>query len=127
MGSASEAKVGADPRRIRQVILILIENGIHYGGDAIRVGLKQVPSGYLVSVSDNGPGLPPEEQAQAFERFFRGANAAQRYEGGTGLGLPVAKAIVEAHGGEIALRSVPGQGAEVVFALPSRPALRALS
>lgn len=125
--SVGEAKVRVDPLRIRQVLLIVIENAIHYGGDTIQVRLKQVRSGFLVSVSDNGPGLGPEEQAQAFKRFFRGNNAAQRYEGGTGLGLPVAKAIVEAHGGEIALHSAPGEGVEVVFTIPTRPALRAVS
>lgn len=113
--------------RIRQVMLILLENAVHYGGDLIRVGLEQVASGYLVSVADNGPGITKQDQEQAFERFYRGSNAAQRYQRGTGLGLPVAKAIVEAHGGEIALRSAPGEGVTVVFTLPTRPALRAVS
>lgn len=122
-----EARVRVDSVRIRQVILILLENALHYGGDLIRVGLEQVTSGYLVSVGDNGPGITQQDQEQAFERFYRGANAAQRYERGTGLGLPVAKAIVEAHGGEIALRSAPAEGVTVVFTLPTRPALRAVS
>jgi len=123
----TEAMVRADSVRIRQVMLILIENAMHYGGDAIRVGLEQVPSGYVVSVSDNGSGITQQDQEQAFERFFRGSNAAQRYDRGTGLGLPVAKAIVEAHGGEIVLRSEPSHGVTVVFSLPTRPALRAVS
>lgn len=126
-GAIAEARVRADSVRIRQVMLILIENAVHYGGNVIRVGLEQVASGYLVSVSDNGPGISPQDQEQAFERFYRGANAAQRYDRGTGLGLPVAKAIIEAHGGEVALRSAPGEGVTVVFTLPVRPALRAVS
>lgn len=126
-GAVPEARVRVDSVRIRQVMLILLENAVHYGGDLIRVGLEQVASGYLVSVGDNGPGITQQDQEQAFERFYRGANAAQRYERGTGLGLPVAKAIVEAHGGEIALRSAPGEGVTVVFTLPTRPALRAVS
>jgi signal transduction histidine kinase len=127
VGPVTEARVRADSVRIRQVMLILIENAVHYGGDVIRVGLEQVASGYLVSVSDNGPGITQQDQEQAFERFYRGSNAAQRYARGTGLGLPVAKAIIEAHGGEIALRSVPGGGVTVVFTLPTRPALRAVA
>jgi signal transduction histidine kinase len=126
-GRVAEARVRADSVRIRQVMLILIENAVHYGGDVIRVGLEEVASGYLVSVSDNGPGITQQDQDQVFERFYRGSNAAQRYDGGTGLGLPVARAIIEAHGGEVALRSAPGEGVTVVFTLPIRPALRAVS
>lgn len=127
VGAVTEARLRVDSVRIRQVMLILIENAVHYGGDVIRVGLEQVASGYLVSVSDNGPGILQQDQEQAFERFYRGSNAVQRYPRGTGLGLPVAKAIIEAHGGEIALRSAPGGGVTVVFTLPTRPALRAVA
>jgi two-component system, OmpR family, sensor kinase len=125
--TVAEANVRADAVRIRQVMLILIENATNYGGDVIRVALERVPSGYMVSVSDNGPGVTRQDRDQAFERFFRGSNAAQRYDRGTGLGLPVAKAIVESHGGEIAMRSAPGEGVTVIFTLPTRPMLRAVS
>jgi signal transduction histidine kinase len=68
-----------------------------------------------------------EERERAFERFFRGSNAADRYTEGSGLGLPVAKAIVEAHGGQIALKSSPGEGTRVTFTLPLRPKLEAVA
>ncbi|NJN46852.1 MAG: sensor histidine kinase [Candidatus Competibacteraceae bacterium] len=107
--------------------MILLENALRYGGSKIDVRLDRAPEGYLVAVSDNGPGMAEDEQARAFERFFRGSNAASRYGQGSGLGLPVAKAIVEAHGGKISLTSVPGQGLTVSFALPNRPPLKAVS
>ncbi len=119
--------VRADPVRIRQVMLILLDNAIHYGAEAITVGLEQITSGYLVTVTDDGSGMTEQDRERAFERFFRGSDAAQRYDRGTGLGLPVAKAIVEAHGGEITLRGAPGQGITAVFTVPTRPTLRSVS
>ena len=121
------ARVRADAGRIRQVACILLENALRYGGDRIDVRLERTAAGYLVIVSDNGPGMPEEDQPHAFERYFRGTNSAQRYAHGVGLGLPVAKAIVEAHGGEISMTSVPGSGFSVSFTLPGRPKLKAVS
>ena len=121
--TVSPAPLRADPDRIRQVVTILLENALRYGDREVHVRLDQTPSGYAVSVADDGPGLAEHELAHVFERFFRGSNAAIRYDGGTGLGLPVAKAIVEAHGGQIALKSAPGEGVEARFTLPNRPRL----
>jgi signal transduction histidine kinase len=121
------AVVRADPDRLRQVLMILMDNAQRYGGGQVEVGLTVSPGGYRIAVSDDGPGLTPEEQARVFDRFFRGDNATQRYGAGVGLGLPVAKAIVEAHDGEIAIQSEPGKGVTVSFVLPGRPALRAVS
>ena len=123
----SRAVIRADEGRIRQVTLILLENALRYGATGIQVRLDQTPTGYRISVSDNGPGLTEEEQACAFDRFFRGSNAARRYEQGAGLGLPVAKAIVEAHGGTIVLDSEVGQGLTASFTLPNKPQLKAVS
>ncbi|MGF1554471.1 MAG: sensor histidine kinase [Paracoccaceae bacterium] len=112
--------VVADPDRLRQVLAILLENAVRYGGDAVAVRVGHAGDGVALVVADNGPGLGEEEAARAFERFFRGTDAAARHEGGTGLGLPVAKAIVEAHGGTIALDTRPGEGVEVRVVLPER-------
>ena len=120
-----EARLSADSGRLRQVVMILLENARLYGGSQIHVRLDDTPNGYAVSVSDNGPGLAEDDLTHVFERFFRGSNAALRYDGGAGLGLPVAKAIVEAHGGQIALTSTPGEGVEARFTLPGRPYLAA--
>jgi signal transduction histidine kinase len=72
-----------------------------------------------VRVSDRGIGIPPEELEGIFERFRRGGNAAAMNEEGLGLGLPVAKAIVEAHKGRIEMASRPGEGTTVTVALPA--------
>ncbi len=126
-GAAEAAVVRADGDRIRQVVVILMDNALRYGDGRVEVGLHGAPGGFAVSVSDAGPGMSEEEQERAFERFFRGSNAADRYREGSGLGLPVAKAIVEAHGGQIALRSRPGEGTRVTFTLPVRPKLEAVA
>ncbi len=122
-----DATVRIDSGRIRQVVMILLENALHYGGGDIEVRLDQAASGYAISVTDDGPGMTEEERVRAFDRFFRGSNAAEHYASGTGLGLPVAKAIVEAHGGIIALGNAPSGGLVVSFTLPTRPQLQAVS
>ena len=124
---SSEAQIRGDMGRIRQIILILLENAFQYGGQMIEVRLDSAPRGYAVSISDDGPGMTDDEQSRAFERFFRGSNAAVRYDQGAGLGLPMAKAIVDAHGGEIAVKSSPGAGLTVSFTLPKRARLAAVS
>ena len=125
--SVADARLRADPRRIQQVVTILLENALRYGGEKVEVRLDPAPGGLAVTVADDGPGLTEAERAHVFERFFRGSNAAIRYDGGAGLGLPVAKAIVEAHGGRIALSSEPNQGVRARFTLPVRPKLEAAS
>lgn len=125
--SVSEAKLQADPRRIQQVVTILLENALRYGGESVEVRLDHAPGGFAVTIADDGPGLTDSEREHVFERFFRGSNAAIRYDGGAGLGLPVAKAIVEAHGGQIALTSEPGGGVQARFTLPNRARLEAAS
>ena len=122
-----EAIVRADAGRIRQVVIILLENAIRYGGSAIELRLDPSPGGFAISVCDDGPGMSEEEQVRAFDRFFRGSNAAARYDQGAGLGLPMAKAIVEAHGGKIALTSPPGEGVTVSFTLPERAKLEVVA
>jgi len=122
-----EAVVRCDGDRIRQVVVILLENALRYGASRVEVQLHGAPAGYAIAVTDDGPGMSEDEQDRAFDRFFRGSNAAERYKEGAGLGLPVARAIVEAHGGKIALESEPGEGVTVSFTLPSRPKLEAVS
>ena len=120
LANVEHAKVRADAGRVRQVVLILLENAMRYGGSSIELRLDPAPGGYAVVVHDDGPGLTESERSRAFERFFRGSNAAARYQEGVGLGLPMAKAIVEAHGGAIALDSRTGDGLTVTFTLPKR-------
>ena len=127
LSDVETAKFSFDINRVRQVLLILIENACHYGGDRIDIRLYHTPDGYSVSIKDNGPGIDNGETAQIFSRFFRGSNASERYNSGTGLGLPVAKSIIEAHNGDISVISEPGQGAEFRFILPNLTKLKVVS
>lgn len=123
----SSALLRADPDRLHQVLMILLENALRYGGQKVLVRLDQAPDGPAITVTDDGPGLMEEELAHVFERFFRGSNAALRYDGGAGLGLPMAKAIIEAHGGKIIVASDPGYGLRVRFTIPNRLRLAEVS
>ncbi len=119
--------VRGDGDRIRQVVIILLENALRYGGSNVTVHLSPAPAGVAVSITDDGPGMTATEMTQAFDRFFRGSNAGARYASGSGLGLPVAQSIVEAHGGEITLRGDPGEGLTATFTLPRHTPLKAVS
>ncbi|SDW18010.1 sensor histidine kinase, partial [Thiocapsa roseopersicina] len=119
LSAVDQAMLRADPDRLRQVFLILLDNAVRHGGGQVTIGLDRIPDGYRISFTDAGPGLGPEDLAQVFQRFFRGSNAARGYESGVGLGLPVAKAIVEAHGGRIGVESRPGEGMTVRVDLPA--------
>lgn len=122
-----KGELRVDPHRIEQAIMVLIDNAFKYG---TRRGGEQEPvvlssaneDGELrVSVSDHGPGIPDEELDRIFERFYRLDKARSRKLGGTGLGLPIAKTIVEAHGGRIEARSVVGRGTTIAAILPATP------
>lgn len=108
--------VHADRRYARQVLANLLGNASRYGpaGTPIRVHGQRQHGHVRVAVDDRGPGIPKEEQPLLFERFYR-----PRAEGpGIGLGLAIAKGIVEAHGGRIGIESEPGRGTSVWFTLP---------
>jgi len=112
--------VQADAARIEQLLSNLISNAIKYSpdGGAVRVSGKVKPDTIEVTVSDEGIGIPVEEQSRIFEQFYRVDDALSRRTQGSGLGLFIAKAIVEAHGGRIWVNSIPGHGAAVTFSLP---------
>jgi two-component system OmpR family sensor kinase len=115
--------VRGDPRRLKQAVMITLDNAIKYarpGGHVeVAVGLAADDRELAeVTVRDDGEGIPPEDIPRVFERFFRGSNARERWEGGSGLGLSIARWIVEKHGGSIELSSALGEGTEVRFRLP---------
>jgi signal transduction histidine kinase len=114
------APTRADAGRIRQALIVLLENARHHGGGHIELKLGTTAGGYYISVEDGGPGMTDEEKAQAFERFYRGSNAARRYGDGAGLGLPVAQSIARAHGGTITLKDRPGGGLVAALWLPGK-------
>ncbi|MBS1245353.1 MAG: putative two-component sensor histidine kinase, partial [Chloroflexi bacterium] len=105
--------VQADAARLEQVLSNLIGNAIKYSptGGAVRVAGRALPDEVIVSVSDEGIGIPVEEQARIFERFYRVDDALSRRTAGSGLGLYLAKAVIDAHGGRIWVESIPGYGA----------------
>ena len=115
-----ETNVHADPDRMRQVVDNLLSNAIKYSpdGTAIDVDVLVVDSQMHTSVTDYGIGIPRDEIPQLFERFHRARNVSSRYYGGLGLGLYIARAIVEAHGGAIAVQSEEGHGSTFTVRLP---------
>jgi signal transduction histidine kinase len=106
--------VSADADRLQRVILNLLDNAIRFtpGGGQVTLAVKQDGAEIEVSVLDTGRGMSKEERARAFEPYYCGAG------GGAGLGLTIARAIVEAHGGRMGVESDPGRGSRVWFILP---------
>lgn len=111
-----------DPDRLRQLVLILVENALKYTprGGTVKLELRKSGDQAKLRVSDTGVGIGPEDLLRVFERFYRADRSRHRSEdpGGTGLGLPIAKWIVEQHGGEIHLESEIGKGTTVLVSIP---------
>ncbi len=125
--SVEKATAKIDALRIRQCVLALLHNARRHGGTDIVARIDHAPIGFRIAIEDNGPGLSDTDKAHAFERFFRGSNAARNYSDGTGLGLPVVRAIMEAHGGTAQLADRAGGGLIAVINIPARPTLRTAS
>lgn len=117
---ARDAVVQGDPAKLRQLVMIVLDNAVRFSGRGgpVEVSLDPSPRGVLLRVADRGGGIAADELARVFDRFYRGENAAARHPDGSGLGLPLAKAITEAHGGEITVESRVGEGTSVSVALP---------
>ncbi|MDD4876773.1 MAG: ATP-binding protein [Dehalococcoidales bacterium] len=112
--------VDADPERILQVIRQLLDNAVKYspkGGLIILQG-KVIKEHAVISIADEGVGIAPEDLNHLFDRFFRAKSNSENQVIGTGLGLPISRAIIEAHGGRIWAESVLGQGSRFYFSLP---------
>jgi two-component system phosphate regulon sensor histidine kinase PhoR len=123
--------VRMDENALTLVLLNLIDNAVKHGvtpgvGGEIKVVLARNPGGVALSVKDQGPGIPADEQAAIFERFYRARGARDRNVRGSGIGLALAKAIAEAHGGRVVVESVQGQGATFTVVLPAAPILTPL-
>jgi signal transduction histidine kinase len=107
-----------DRERIEQVAANLLSNAIKFTppGGRIRLTLRHIPHEKVlaVAVSDNGPGIAPEEQERIFTKFYTGRRSAS----GIGLGLYLARQLVELHGGHITVESTPGQGSTFTFTIP---------
>lgn len=128
-GGRSRAYLEGDPQRLWQVFAILLDNALRYShpDGTIEVNVDSGKDEVSIMVKDEGIGLTEEEASQAFKRFFRGRQAVNHAQQGSGLGLPVAKAIVEAHKGRITLEGEPGKGAVATVRLPAKGHLRAVA
>jgi signal transduction histidine kinase len=113
-------EVEGDEARLEQVLSNLLTNAIKYSpkGGSIRVNGRVLPESVIVTVSDEGIGIARAEQTRVFDAFYRVDDAPTRRTQGTGLGLYLAKAVVDAHGGQIWVASEPGHGATFSFSLP---------
>jgi signal transduction histidine kinase len=110
-----------DEQRLTQVLLNLVGNAIKFTDTGeVRITATSVNRHFTVTVTDSGPGIPPEELKRVFEKFHQIDNSNTKSKGGTGLGLAIAKQIVEMHGGRIWVESTPGKGATFQMELPVR-------
>ncbi|WP_369409255.1 sensor histidine kinase [Deinococcus arboris] len=107
-----------DPDRLKQVMINLVSNALKAGAQTITLRSAQVAGEVRLSVQDNGPGIPADQLERLFDRFYRLEDSRSRDQGGAGLGLSIARGIVDAHGGRIWLESESGQGTTAHVQLP---------
>ncbi len=116
-------KVTGSSDRLTRAVLNILDNAVKYSphGGQVRVGLKTDGQKAVVSVSDQGPGIPQEDLPHVFERFYRADKARSRTKSGAGLGLSIARFIVEQHKGSMSVESTVGQGSTFSIAIPLQP------
>jgi two-component system sensor histidine kinase BaeS len=122
VSATSEAPdVLVDPERMAQVLGNLVSNALRHTPAGGRIDLSAQAQGSRVAlvVADTGEGIPADALPHVFERFYRVDKSRSRAHGGAGLGLAIAKSIVEAHGGTITAASTPGHGTTFTITLPS--------
>lgn len=117
------ALVYADRSRIEQVLTNLVSNSIKYGkpGGTTVVNFINMYDEAVIEVEDNGIGISEENQKRLFERFYRVDKSRSREQGGTGLGLSIVRHIIEAHRGQLSVRSEPGKGSVFSFSVQRPP------
>ena len=110
--------MNGDRTRLEQVAANLLDNAVKYTppGGRVEVDVQREGADAILRVRDTGPGIPPDELPRIWTRLFRGDSS--RAERGLGLGLSLVKAIVEAHGGTVAVESEPGKGSTFIVSLP---------
>ena len=110
----------ASPERLQRVLFNLLENAVAHApaGGAVTLTAARENGVVRFEVADTGSGITPEDAARVFDRFYRGGDGASRPAGGAGLGLAIARAIVEAHGGRIWVANPGERGARLAFTVP---------
>jgi len=113
--------VDVDEERLHQVVANLVENAVRYSpaNGTVRVGATREPNGVCITVADEGPGIPEHEANKVFERFYRADYARSSRDGGAGLGLAIARWIVDLHGGDIRPMAAQPHGCRMVVNLPT--------
>lgn len=116
-------RIRGDAAKLQQVLVNLVGNAVEHSvpGQRVWLSARWEEQQLIFAVRDEGPGLTPEEQARLFQAFARAGTRKTAGERSTGLGLAIARLIVEAHGGRIWVESLPGQGATFLFTLPLEP------
>ena len=117
----SDAFVQGDARRIGQIMSVLLDNAIRYShpSGTVEISTRSGTGSWHLEVRDYGIGIPEEDVPRVFERGFRAGAARTHRADGSGLGLSIAKAFAERHGGQLALESVAGHGTTVRLRLPT--------
>jgi two-component system, OmpR family, sensor histidine kinase MtrB len=113
----------ADPRRVDAIVANLVGNALEHGGPPVRVAVVAAGQEAAVTVSDAGPGIPPEQLGSVFERFYKADPSRSRdgrSRGGSGLGLAIARENARLHGGDVTVASDPGRGCRFTATLPLR-------
>jgi PAS domain S-box-containing protein len=123
--SATGAKVEVDHDRLIQVLTNLLSNAAKFSpkGDVVTVAVHRSEGRLRISVSDHGPGIPPEFRDRIFQKFSQADSSDRRAKGGTGLGLSISKAIVERHGGSLSFETESAKGTTFTIELPERTAV----
>ncbi|MFH1454120.1 MAG: ATP-binding protein [Armatimonadota bacterium] len=113
--------INADGDRLRQVLINLVDNAIKYSPEnsTVALGVRKQKLDMIFSITDQGPGIPPKDLERIFDRFYRVNKDRSSKSGGRGLGLAIAKQIIEAHGGTITVKSKVGKGSTFSFTIPT--------
>ena len=111
-------RVSGDRVRLGQAVTNLADNAARHANSFVRLTLDERPSGALIVVEDDGPGVPPEHRDHVFERFVRLDVSRERASGGSGLGLSIVREIVLAHAGRVTITDGSGTGCRVEVELP---------
>jgi two-component system sensor histidine kinase CiaH len=120
VSAAPELRIRGSREQLRQLVVILVDNALRYtgAGGQVEVNVARRDGSAVVAVTDTGIGIPPDALGQVFERFYRADEARTRDSGGAGLGLAIARKLVDEHGGRIAAESTPGEGSTFTVTLP---------
>jgi signal transduction histidine kinase len=117
-----DLELTADPERLHQVVANLVENALRHSppGGTVSISARARDDAVVFAVADDGPGIPPDEAPRVFERFYRADSARSSDHGGAGLGLAIARWIVDLHDGEIGVDAAVTHGCRIVFTIAGR-------